>query len=149
MSLKYKFLTIMGIIGIIFVLRLSSIFLLIGMLPALVVILVDQHPEKLWSKTVFAFNLAGVYPYIYDLYYHQKPEGTAAILKQMSDSSMWLVVYGAAAGGYLAMWLCPQLAEFFMRIVNKRRIQNHQNKLRYLNDEWGIVSHMEDEDDEG
>ncbi len=111
--------------------------LLIGMLPTLVVKFVDESDDRLWFKTVFCFNLAGVYPYIIDLaMLHDN--SLKAVQDQMADGITWLSAYGAAAAGYIVMTICPIISEFFVRVFNTRRIKRHHNKLVRLNKEWGV-----------
>lgn len=137
MSLKTKILWLI-IFGVLFyLLRQTMMLLLVGMLPTVVVVFIDHSREKLWLKTIFAFNMSGVYPYVLEvMMVHDN--SMQAIQETMADSVAWLVMYGAAGCGYAAMWFFPLFSEFCMRIFNRKKIEHHHKKLRMLEDEWGI-----------
>jgi len=140
-SFKSKLLWFIAIIVCFALLRQTMMFMLLGMLPTLVIKFTDATEDNMWFKTIFCFNLAGIFPYLLELVtVHQN--SIKAIQAQMTDSTMWLVVYGSAAVGYAAMWVCPIVTEFFLRIISSKRSTNHRKKLNRLHDEWGVGEHI-------
>ena len=136
-SFKNKLLWAMGIIGTLLLIRQTTMLLLIGMLPTLVVKFIDNTEDRLWFKTVLCFNLAGVYPYVIDIVMVHN-NSMKAMQAQMADSIMWLVMYGSASIGYAAMWCFPIATEFCMRVLNRSRLERHSKKIEKLRDEWGV-----------
>lgn len=136
-SLKSKLLWLFGMIAVFALIRQTGMLLIIGMLPTLALKFIDNTEDRLWFKTVFCFNLAGIYPYIIEIVMVHN-NSMKALQAQMADSFMWLVVYGAAASGYVAMWFFPIATEFTTRILNVSRIERHQKKIIALNKEWGV-----------
>ena len=136
-SLKSKLLWLLAILITFALIRQAGMLLLIGMMPTLVLKFIDTTDDKLWFKTVFCFNLSGVYPYIIEIAMVHN-NSMKALQAQMADSIMWLVVYGSAAVGYLAMWFFPVVTEFSTRILNNGKIKRHRKKLIALNKEWGV-----------
>lgn len=141
-SFKSKMLWFIVIVATFALLRQSTLILLVGMLPSLVVKFIDNTDDNIWFKTVFCFNLAGIYPYVIDLYLIHN-NSTKAMQAQIADSSMWLMAYGAAAIGYGVLWFCPIIAEFFIRVFRTRKLQNHYKKVNRLHEEWGVGERLD------
>lgn len=135
--LRSRLLWLLTFIAIFALLRQTTMLLLVGMLPTLVVKFIDDSEEQFWFKTVLCFNLAGVYPYVIDVVLVHE-NSLKSLQAQMADSFMWLSAYGSAAVGYAVMWFCPVMTEFFMRVFNTRRIKRHHKKLLRLHQEWGV-----------
>ncbi|MDG1287120.1 MAG: hypothetical protein P8P30_06090 [Rickettsiales bacterium] len=136
-SFKSKILWFIVLVGTFALLRQTTMLLLVGMLPTLVVKFIDDSDEQLWFKTVFCFNLAGVFPYLIDITMTHG-NSVRALQEQMADSFTWLSAYGGAAAGYAVMIVCPMASEFFMRVFNTKRIEKHHKKLVRLHEEWGV-----------
>lgn len=136
-GMKSKIMWTIIIVACLGLLRQTSLLLLLGMLPTLVVKFIDTTDENIWFRTVCCFNLAGVYPYVIDLLLVHN-NSMRAVQAQMTDSIMWLVIYGAATMGYVTLWFVPMATEFAMRIINKSRVERHTKKLKQLNEEWGV-----------
>jgi hypothetical protein len=137
MSMKAKLIWLVILIVAFVVLRQAMMILLLAMLPTLVVKFTDATDDDIWFKTVFCFNLAGIYPYMVELVMVYD-SSTRSVQDQMADSMMWFIAYGGAAMGYAAMWFFPNLCEFLFRIFNTKKIERHRKKLRRLHDEWGV-----------
>jgi len=135
-SWKTKLFMLVFCIGAVLLLKQSAMLLMVGMLPAIVAYIVDMTPGQAWFKTVFCFNLAGVLPYVSDLYL--QGSGSSALQRQLGDFGMWLVVYLTAGAGWLCLWLSGKATYRMMRFYTQYRIDNHQRKLKKLSEEWNL-----------
>lgn len=137
LSGKAKFLMMLGTIGSIILLQQSTVMLLIGMLPAIVAIIVDNTHGKSWAKTVFCFNLAGLLPALLDVYIGDG-NTMASLQLHMGDMTMWLTTYGAAGMGWVVIWLSPLIAEQYLQYYYRSCITSCKRKMARLDEEWSI-----------
>lgn len=132
------------IAGAIFLLRQSVIMLMVGLLPAFVAYIVDTTNGKSWFKTVFCFNLAGLLPYLAEVYF-EKGNSASAMQSQMGDFTMWLVVYLSAGLAWVFIWLCPKVALLCLRGYHEYKAEEHTKKFERLKKEWGITLSLSDQ----
>jgi hypothetical protein len=134
---KNKFLFLLCSVGAIAILKQSVVMLLIGMLPAIVAMIVDNTHGKSWAKTVFCFNLAGLLPSLLEVYIG---EGNSmnALQTHMSDMGVWLIAYGCAGLAWLVIGICPLISEKFLGYYAQNRIASYQRKMEKLDAEWSI-----------
>ncbi len=117
------------------ILKLSFIFFFIGMLPAMVAYIIDHDKNKYIFSTVAAFNLAGVFPHMMDIYLQG---GTfTAIEGKLSDAIVWLTMYSAASMGWAIVWVSPILASIVLEAIYAGRILHIENMQKKLVEEWG------------
>ena len=123
--------------GLLFVSPSVAGLAVLGLLPTFVVLFVDVSPEKVSRlNTMFAFNLSGVLPYLFDLW---ERGGTMAQLVDIrSDLFAWTVMLGAAGIGAAILWLFPVLAAGVQQIINRERASRLEKFRNQLADEWGI-----------
>jgi hypothetical protein len=111
------------------------ILVVAGTLPTVVAALVDRHQRRYLARTVGAMNLAGVLPGAL----HMWESGiTFASLQQVIDSPYnWLVMYGAAAVGWVLYFCVPPVVAMVVEIKvdeSKRRLEA---RAKALIEEWG------------
>lgn len=140
-SLKEKLFWLFIIIGCFFFLRSAMMFLLIALLPTIVVKITDYTDEELWFKTIGCFNLAAAYPYLMDIVMVHNGS-IRAVQAEMTNANTWLIIYGSAAAGYAAMWICPTITEFFLRITQAKKIERHRRKANMLHKEWNVGEYI-------
>ena len=131
---RFYLLMAISIVGVVF-LKLSFIFFLIGMLPALVAYLVDHDKNKYLFYTMAALNFAGVFPEMMDIV----AEGGTfnAIKAKLTDAMVWFSMYSAAGLGWALVWLSPILAALVLEGVYQGRILHMENVQKKLEEEWG------------
>jgi hypothetical protein len=125
------------VLGIIVGLRQSSVILLIGILPSAVAYFVDETPRRSWFKTVLAFNLAGVVPYLMEVFF-MHANNMEAVQTRLGDFSMWAIMYLFAAMGWMTIWLCPKLVHIGLRVYYDSRIDHHKTKLKEVEQQYGL-----------
>ena len=106
-----------------------------GLPPALVAALVDDQPGRHASSCVLAANLSGIAPILMALWTGGNTIGLATML--LSDVYVWLGMYGAAALGWVLIWLWPLVIEFTLAFAANQRIRKLRVYQERLMEEWG------------
>jgi len=133
---KLKFMFIMIFAGIAMPFMLPTILLLVaGLVPTYVAFITDKDSEKTGATSVFAMNLAGIVPFIIDLW--GKGQTTANALHILSDANNWLVILGAAAIGQLVIFAIPQAIAALSSGLAETRIKTLRKNLELLKESWG------------
>ncbi len=110
--------------------------LIVGLLPTLVILFVDIGQFKaLRLNAMFAFNLAGVLPFLVELW--DAGPSMEQFKAMAGDLSVWAVMYGAAFAGAAMLWLGPVLAASTQQLLNGEAARRVDRHLRMLVDEWG------------
>jgi hypothetical protein len=113
----------------------TMLVLSVGSLPTVVALLVDVHPKKYAAWSVGFFNLAGLMPYLGDLWIKNHTiEGAVGVL---SDLLAWLVIYAAAAAGWMVYKGMPVVGSAIMEIKTKGEIRKLRAERQKLIQEWG------------
>lgn len=95
------FLILFMLMGAVF---LPTAFLLfVGLLPMIVAFFVDPNPSKIKAVTVGAMNIAGCVPFLFELWLSEHTLEQAVSI--ISDPFAIIVMYSAAAIGYLIDWI--------------------------------------------
>ncbi len=106
-----------------------------GMVPTVVAAIVDRHRSRYLARSVAAMNLAGmVQPTIALLHIGMSIPGVQHIL---TDSRMWLMMYGAAAVGWLLNLGMPSMARVIVDIRADQLQRQLQTRAKELVREWG------------
>ena len=113
----------------------TSIVLGAAMIPSLVALMVDQDPDKLGTITVAPINFCGALPTAMSLWSSNNTVPHA--LHLLSEPLAWLIMYGAAAIGWVLYFVIPPIISSF--VVRRHqaeitRLTEHQEKLVA---EWG------------
>lgn len=131
---RFHILLAMCLLGAV-VLKLSFIFLFIGMMPAMVAYVIDHDKNKYICSTVAALNFAGVFPDMVNIF---NAGGTFdAVKDKLLDPLIWLVMYGAAGVGWAVVWVSPVVAAIFLDGLYRARILHLENVQKKMEDEWG------------
>lgn len=138
MTAKVKtkaFLILVGILGVLFAALPTAIVLSVGLMPTLVALIVDVTRGRYLTKCVAGLNIAGVLPFLHKLMTtgHDVPTAMGIV----SDAFAWLVMYSAAAMGWLLFLGLPGLVSMLKVLTARRRVYVLQETQRALLNEWG------------
>ena len=111
------------------------VLLVVSLLPAAVATIVDRRPRKFASKTVMCFNLAGLFPAMFDTFMATDPD--LAAQQQLADPYIWLMVYGFAGFGWLVVYLIPQMVFLYLVVRSDHTIAKLEVRRKELLEEWG------------
>jgi len=113
----------------------TVLLLTVVMLPTAVALVVDRSASRSGWLCVGGLNFAAAAPFLFDLWFddHSLEHATAII----SDVFVIMMVYGAAALGWLLYMTTPQIIGTFMQMTSTRRIANLKAQQKRLLEEWG------------
>ena len=113
----------------------TALVLTVGLVPTVVALIVDMMPGRYLTRCVVGLNIAGISPFMHKLWTGGNDMTTAVGI--VTDPVAWLVIYGAAAMGWLLFMGFPGTVAVFQTLNAKRRIYAMQEKQKLLLEEWG------------
>jgi hypothetical protein len=113
----------------------TVLLLVLGLLPTIVAWLVDRREEKYAAYCVGGFNLSGVLPYLFILW--ASGNTMHAFYGIAKSPFSWLVIFGAAALGWLANYWAPQVAMRVRRIRDRNEVARLRKRQEQILEEWG------------
>ena len=133
-KLSIALMIIVCLIAIVF-LKMTFVLFIVGMLPAIVVYIVDISESRSLFHTVTACNLSGVMPFVGKLW--AAGNDTSEVGYALSDMQTLFIMYLSAALGWGLMYVCPIAARLLIAAINERNILRLKHKQRRLMEEWG------------
>jgi len=129
---------ILLIVGIILsvVFAAQSIILMIGMIPTIVLMIVDRSRGKIKTMTVGMSNFAGCVPFMAEVYKKGNEIGYA--LNYAMEPRTIVVMFTAAAVGYLIHWATRGVAAGIMAQRARARLKDIEKEKQKLIERWGI-----------
>lgn len=106
-----------------------------GMMPSLAVFLADRQRPRYLSYAVTVMNFAGVLPFL--LVLDHAGMSLAAAAGKLSDPFTWLVMYGAAASGWLINAGTVPLARICIEAQAGQRRRQLESVAKQMREEWG------------
>ncbi|MCB1532950.1 MAG: hypothetical protein KDJ35_08800 [Alphaproteobacteria bacterium] len=113
----------------------TTVLLIVGMLPTMVAIFVDRTRQKNRAVTVGAINLAGCTPFLLELW--SQGHSLEKTLFIVSDPMAIVVMYSAAAVGYMIDWAMTGLISSFLYNRGQKRIETVKKRQKDLVERWG------------
>lgn len=113
----------------------TVVLLFLGLLPAMVAFIIDNDPRKYAAKCVVTTNFAGAWYFLLVLW--TGDHSLAEAMAILTDVYSWLLMYSAAALGWLCYLWFPSITALFMEMTAGRRIANLKLQQEKLIDEWG------------
>lgn len=113
----------------------STVLLVVGMLPTFVAGFVDRSKKKNKAFTVGSMNLAGCTPFLLELWSQGHTMDKAVMI--ISDPTAIVVIYAAAAVGYLIDWAMTGLVSTILYDRGKARQRAIEKKQKELIERWG------------
>lgn len=113
----------------------STFLVVIGMLPTFAAALIDKDPAKNKTFTIGAMNFAGCFPYLMGLWTVSNTMEKA--MDYIANSETIIVMYGAAALGYLINWLITMGVASLIIKKSKMRIKKIEDEKEALEKRWG------------
>lgn len=113
----------------------TMIVLFFGMLPTLVAYIIDRSPQKSATFSVGSINFIGVFPYVLDLWSSMNTIDEA--LNMVTDLFSMLIMYSAAAFGWLLFMAMPAVVSSFVIVLQQRKVAQLRAEQKDLIEEWG------------
>jgi hypothetical protein len=106
-----------------------------GMMPTLVALIAERQRPRYLSYTVGAMNFAGLLPILLTVAMGQFTI-TAAVLA-LANPVTWIVMYGAAAAGWMICGAMPPLARLCLELQAIQRRRALEALSKAICEEWG------------
>ncbi|NNE82482.1 MAG: hypothetical protein HKN28_00775 [Alphaproteobacteria bacterium] len=113
----------------------ALILLFVGMAPTAVAIFIDREPDKHAAISVAMLNFAGLSPFLVDFVLGSASLGEAIAL--VSNVFVLVVIYGAAAGGWVLVLLLPPVSAIVLSSLTDGRIEALRKEQKQLVEDWG------------
>lgn len=132
-------------VPLLFVFLPTVIFLAIALLPTLVAVVIDKGPKRFGGMTVGGLNFAGAAPYLLNLWLGDN--SVPGALTILSDVFALIMIFGAAAFGWMLYTATPSVVAAVLAMTSTRRLAGLKAKQAQLKDEWGseVVGSPDDE----
>lgn len=122
----------------------TVVLLMFAMLPTVVAYMVERGPHRYGYICVGGLNFAGVSPYLLNMWFER--HDITMTLDILSNVFALMMIYGAAAFGWLLYTATPSLVGSFLSLTSSRRIAALKAQQRKLIEDWGTeVMQSEDE----
>src|SRR5438552_2862104 len=106
-----------------------------GMMPTLVTLCIDRQRPRYLTCTVGMMNFAGVLPILLTVIKGQVTMSAAGLA--LANPMTWIVMYGAAAVGWLICGATPPLARFCLELQASQRRRALEALGKAVRQEWG------------
>ncbi len=113
----------------------AFIILVMASIPPIVAFIIDRDSEKYAAVAVGSLSFAAALPYVLDLWFGSFT--VRAVILSLSDPYTWLVVYSAAAAGWVLYFLLPTVAHSYLKLVSEHKLSALRKECRALAKEWG------------
>ena len=113
----------------------TLVVLLVGGLPTIVARIIDRSESRMRFVCVGGLNLAGLSPYLMELWFGRHDLRHAADI--ILDPFTLLVIYGLSAIGWVLYNSTPPLVGAVLEMTSQRRMTTLREKQRSLVTEWG------------
>jgi len=121
---------------VIVLMSLPTVMIIIfGLLPSFVAYIIDRKKGKHAAFCVGGINLCGVFPYMLQLWTGENSIDEAVNI--LTDVFALVVMYGAAAFGWMIYQSLPPIITTFMTVIAQHRVATLRASQRDLVEEWG------------
>jgi hypothetical protein len=113
----------------------TVVLVFITMLPTLVSWATEKGPNKYAFLCVGGLNFAGVFPYLFSLWFgvHTLDEA----FRMLTDPIMLMTAYGCAGIGWGIYGAMPPMVASYLAASSKRRVGNLKSAQKKLIEDWG------------
>lgn len=131
----FKIIFLMTLIGCLVPFGVPTLLICLGFLPTLVALFTDTDPRRSGVACIAYMNLAGVFPYLVELW--QKGQNMEVAVAIIRNPMSWAVMLGAAGIGQLILYLVPPIVASVVSINQENRLKTLHEGLKELEKVWG------------
>lgn len=125
----------MVILGCVVPFGVPTLLVCLGLIPTIVALFTDSDTHRSKLATIGYMNLAGVLPFLIELWQNgQTMEAAMAIIR---NPSSWAVMLGAAGVGHLILYAIPPMIASVIIINQENRLDTLKQGLEELVKIWG------------
>lgn len=122
----------------------TVLLLMVAMLPTGVALVVDRSVSRTGWLCVGGLNFAALSPSLFSLWFEGHTLERATVM--IGDVFTLLLIYGAAALGWLLYMTTPEIISAVMQMTSSRRVAKLKAQQKSLVEEWGPEVAREDKD---
>ncbi len=134
-SKKHLRLILIGLILLSVAFFSTAILFYIGLIPAFVAFFVDRTPGKMRALTVGAFNIMGCMPFALELW--SVDDSLSTSLSIIMNPVSLVLIYLAAALGYVVDWGFTAMASIFLYKKGLLRQEAIKKRQKKIVERWG------------
>lgn len=112
-----------------------AVIMVIGMIPTIVASIVDRSEGRMRAMAIGAINFAGCAPFMIEVF--KKGNNMETAITYITQPRTIVVMYFAAAMGYLIDWAMTGIVSSIMVQRTKGRLRDIQKLQKELTDQWG------------
>lgn len=127
------FITVTVLLGVVFL--PTTVMLLVGMLPTFAGFLIDKTRGKVRTLAIGSMNLAGCVPFILEVWTRGHTMDNA--MMYITQPRTIVVIYFAAAIGYMIDWAMTGIVIGIMSEKGKARVKQIEKEKSVLISRWG------------
>lgn len=113
-----------------------AVILVVGMIPTIVAAIVDRTEGRMRAMTIGAINFAGCAPFMIEVF--KKGNNLETAITYILEPRTIVVIYFAAAMGYLIDWAMTGIVSSILVQKTKGRLKDIQKMQKDLTDRWGV-----------
>jgi len=113
----------------------TSMLIAVGMLPSLMALITSSKGVGARASTVTAMNLAGCVPFVFKLW--SSGNDFAVSFDIITNSRYIMIIYLAAAFGFMIDWVVTGLVSSFMYQKGMARMKAIKKRQKALIENWG------------
>lgn len=113
-----------------------AVILVVGMIPSIVVMIVDHKEGRMRALTIGAINFAGCSPFMIEVF--KKGNNLETAMTYILQPRTIVVIYFAAAMGYLVDWAMTGIVSSILVQKTKSRMKEIQDSQKELTERWGV-----------
>ena len=125
----------MTLMGCIIPFGLPTLLVCIGLLPTLVALFTDTDANRSSLATVGYMNLAGVLPFLVELW--QKGQSMDVAMTIIRDPYSWVIMFGSAGVGHLILYAVPVMISSIVILNLESRQRTLLEGKQQLEAIWG------------
>lgn len=125
----------MVIVGCLVPFGLPTLVVCLGLIPTVVALFTDTDENRSGLATIGYLNLAGVLPFLIELWQHGQTMDVA--MRIVRDPYSWLIMFGSAGIGHLILYAVPPMIASIILINAESRLKVLREGVQQLEAIWG------------
>ncbi len=106
-----------------------------GLLPSIVAWIIDRSEGKYATFCVVGMNFSGIFPFLTDIWFGD--HSIDAAIEIMTNPFDLMIIYGAAAFGWMLYMAVPPVITTFLTVLAQRRVTALRENQSNIIEEWG------------
>ncbi len=115
----------------------TSLLLFFGFMPTFAALVIDPTPDKIKTMAVGAMNLAGVVPFLLQLWTSGNAQNIETAFHIVAEPETLITMYGTAAVGYVIFYGISGIVAALLLQQGKSRLEEVRKRIMELERKWG------------